>query len=908
MKSLQIILTIFASLFALNAFGQGSLRGRVIDENNLPLPGALVYVDSQGKGTATDVNGEFRLVNIDAGDQELIISYLGYEKLTKTVTVKSGETTVIDFQFEAAKALDEVIVYGQSGSQARALNQQKNAMNIVNVISADQVGRFPDSNIGDALKRVSGIYVQYDQGEARFANIRGTAPQLNSVTINGERIPSAEAENRSVQLDLIPSDMIQTIEVSKAVTPDMDADAIGGAVNLVTRAAPYDTRISATAGSGYNLIAEKPMVNGSFVLGDRYLNDKLGVIVSASVFNHHLGSDNMEAEWTEYESDSGVKKIGLKEQQIRQYYLQRLRQSYSASLDYKLNENHTIYLKGMYNHRNDWENRFRTKLELDDYDFETDSYVVDKIARETKGGANDKFRRLEDQRVYSLALSGDHQFGKLVADWSTSYSKASEERPQERYITYEGSTEDMVKFTGGNETPMPNNFFDFNSGYKYELDEVTEENQYTEEENVTARLNFTLPISEGLYANKLKFGGALKMQSKSRNNEFFEYDVDGLDNVVFDNKSKSNYLVGDYQIGSFVSEEYLGNLDLTQYEKESVNDEIAGNFDAQETVTAGYLMLDQKLGDKLSAIVGLRMEKTAVEYEGLVYDDDQGTLTATERASSDYTNFLPAIHLKYELSSNSNVRVAWTNTLARPNYFDLVPYQLIVQEDEEIEIGNPNLEATTAMNFDLLYDYYFSNVGIVTAGAFYKGISNYIINQVTELESGTYAGYDQSQPINAGDALVYGLEFGVQRRLNFLPAPLNNLNVYLNYTYTQSETDNFNLEDREDEVLPLQGTAENAFNASLMYQSKKFSLGVSFNYSSDFIDEFGGEAAEDRYYDKVTYLDANASYMITDNFRFYVEANNLLNQPLRYYQGTSSYTMQTEFYAPRVSFGLKFDM
>ena len=160
--------------------------------------------------------------------------------------------------------LQEVQVKGAFQGQKKAINTQKNNLGITNVVSADQVGKFPDSNIGDALKRISGINVQYDQGEARFGQVRGTSADLSSVTINGNRVPSAEGDTRNVQLDLIPADMIQTIEVSKVVTPDMDGDAIGGSINLVTKNSPYKRTINATAGSGYNWISEKAQLNLGF--------------------------------------------------------------------------------------------------------------------------------------------------------------------------------------------------------------------------------------------------------------------------------------------------------------------------------------------------------------------------------------------------------------------------------------------------------------------------------------------------------------------------------------------------------------------------------------------------------------------------------------------------------------------
>jgi len=269
MKRLTAIFLLFFLMSnAFFAFAQktGSITGRVIDSDNLALPYANIQVESSTKGSVTDLNGYFVILGLKPGFYELTVSYIGFLPQKQTVEVIEGKTQSVDFVMQPGIELQEIIVEGSMKGQAKALNAQRNSSNIVNVISSDQIGRFPDANIGDALKRIPGINVQYDQGEARFGNIRGTAPQLNSVSINGDRVPSAEAEIRSVQLDLVPSDMIQTIEVNKAVTPDMDADAIGGSINLVTRSNPYSRRLSVNLGSGYNVLAQKPQYQGSLVL------------------------------------------------------------------------------------------------------------------------------------------------------------------------------------------------------------------------------------------------------------------------------------------------------------------------------------------------------------------------------------------------------------------------------------------------------------------------------------------------------------------------------------------------------------------------------------------------------------------------------------------------------------------
>ncbi len=918
-------LSIFLAVAAMNVQAEqsGIIKGRVLDPDNLALPGANVFIETTHKGAVTDNYGYYTITGIPGGAYELTVTYIGFISEKKQIVVEPGKTAVVNFSLKAGIVeLSEVVVTGQLYGQSKALNTQMNKPSISNIISSDQVGRFPDANIGDALKRIPGINVQYDQGEARFGNIRGTAPQYNSVMVNGERIPSAEAEDRTVQLDLVPADMIQAIEVNKAVTPDMDADAIGGSVNLVTRSAPYDRRMSFTLGSGYNMLAEKPIYNGALILGDRFFNNKLGIIASASYYNHDLGSDNFEAEWDYMDENNKDGSAFAEETQIRQYYLQRIRQSYSLSLDYKPNANHTLFANGIYNHRNDWENRYRTVYKDIEYDEDSDSWMG-VMEKETKGGNPDtKNARLEDQRMMSFALGGDHQFGNIRADWTASYSKASEERPNERYIGYE--VEDLTFTTDFSDQGAPKitgvspaSSADFSPDYSFA--EITEEFQFTEDIDKNFKLNFTIPMLENEYKNSLKVGVRYKGKEKMRDNKKLEYaplDEDAFNAATLnhlEDLTKDNFLAGDYATGKQVSEEYLAGLDLTNaslFEEEEDIEEKSENFNATEDVIGGYVMLNQNIGPKLFLIAGVRIEQTSLEYQGYEFDADEETATQTEKVSDSYLNVLPGLHLKYDFNKTAILRAAWTNTLARPNYFALVPFKAIEREDNEIAIGNPDLIPTTSMNFDLMFEKYFRTIGIVSAGVFYKDIKDFIVIETREdylFEGTTWDTY--SRPINGGNAGIFGFEFAAQRQLDFLPGFLKGFGVYANYTYTTSSVSDFRIEGREDDDdISLPGTAEHTLNGSLSYDSKRFSFRASANYTTAFVDEFGEEKFYDRYYDKAIHLDINANYAVTPEIRVYAEANNLLNQPLHYYQGISSRLMQAEYYNVRFQLGAKLDL
>ena len=910
-----------------NVVKQGTIRGRIIDASKQTLPGASIYIENLRTGVTSDVNGYYTFSNLNPGTYTIKISYVGYSPVEMKITIPAGKTLEKDVVLNEGLELQEVVVGGAFQGQRRAINSQKNSLGITNVVSADQVGKFPDSNIGDALKRISGINVQYDQGEARFGQVRGTSADLSSVTINGNRIPSAEGDTRNVQLDLIPADMIQTIEVNKVVTPDMDGDAIGGSINLVTKNSPYKRTITATAGSGYNWISEKAQLNLGFTYGDRFFNDKLGIMLSASYQNAPSGSDDVEFVW---DTDSKGT-ICLTDYQIRQYYVTRERQSYSAAFDWDINANHKLFFKGIFNNRNDWENRYRLTLKdlNKDVNKKKEGAVADNKASvrlQTKAGSpNNRNARLERQRTMDFTLGGEHLFGKLSMDWNASYARASEERPNERYLGYELKKQNFdidlsdirrpyASAQAGSTLILNNNF---------SLQELTEQQEDIVEKDLKFSMNFKLPLVKGFYSNQLRFGAKVVDKSKDKDLEFYDYepvDEKAFNSNSFSNTSEQNrngYMPGEkYKAGTFISKEYVGGLDLNNsslFNKTENLEELAGEYKARETVTAGYLRFDQNFGKKLSAMVGLRLENTHLKYNGrkltLNDDGDPESLTVTPDVKDSYLNILPSVLLKYNVNEDFKIRGSFTETLSRPKYSALIPNVNINNKDSELTLGNPELTPPTSFNFDLSADYYFKSVGLVSIGIYYKDINDFIVTQTVrgyEYEGNSYDKF--MQPRNAGDANLLGVEVGYQRDFGFIAPTLKCVGFYGTYTYTHSKVNNFNFTGRENEKdLKLPGSPEHTANASLYFEKGGLNVRLSYNFASDFIDEMGESAFYDRYYDKVNYMDVNASYTFGKKLRttFYAEANNLLNQPLRYYQGISERTMQSEHYGVKVNAGVK---
>ncbi|MFT3824563.1 MAG: TonB-dependent receptor [Chitinophagaceae bacterium] len=955
MKQFRLTLLFFFVAITAGFAQNGHIAGVVIDNvQKLSLPGASITLSPGNRHTVADEYGKFVFANIPAGSYTVEVSYVGFKNSSQKAEVASGKTTSVHLSLEDGIIVGkEVLVLGDRlRGQAKALNQQKNSGNITNIVNADQIGRFPDANIGDAIKRVPGITMQNDQGEARNIVIRGMGPEFNSVTMNGERIPSAEGDNRRIQMDLIPADMIQTVEVNKTLTADMDADAIGGSVNLVTRAAPNGLRISGTIAGGYNPIRKTFIGTGNFIIGNRFANQKLGVVLSGSFNKNKYGSDNVESVW----SKDANGKTFVSDNDIRVYDELRIRRSLALSVDFKINALNTIYLTGNYNWRDDKENRYRLRHRYrgDEDSYDTDliydgagnitGYTNGEVLRQTKGGldnSRNQSRRLEDQRVRSLGLRGEHLFGKLGTEWSVQYAKASEKRPNERYINMGRRSITITQDISDPENPL---LTDATPLANYNrLNELTEQFQDQYEQDINAKLGFTLPVSViPSQKGSLLFGARLRTKKKVRNNTFFAYEPtgdneDNFDNItmlpLIDRTNSGFYPGGKYVAGQFIDPKFLGTLQLKDASLFEESDEraeyLAGNYSAKEVITAGYIALKQNITEQFTANIGLRVEHTSNNYTGNIVEDEED-LKGTSNLKNGYTDVLPNLNLRYAVTKNFILKGAWTYAIARPRYYDLVPYFNILPGDQEISVGNPKLEPVRSMNLDLMAEQYFKSVGIISGGLFYKKINRFFYTYVDKnYTAAKFASDfpDVTNPIATGDqwsftqrrngdgATVWGFEAAIQRQLDFLPGFWKGFGVYLNYTYTHSKAKGIydaggNLV-RSNVKLP--GAAPHMFNASLSYENKKFVVRLSANYTSSYVDDgddsgYQEDSFYDRYYSKQFFLDANASYAILPKLRVFAEANNLTNQPLRYYQGTSSRTAQLEYYGPRFNLGLKFDI
>jgi TonB-dependent receptor len=589
----------------------------------------------------------------------------------------------------------------------------------------------------------------------------------------------------------------------------MDADSIGGAVNLITRQAVGRLTALFSAAGGYNgLQQDYNQRQFSGAVGGRMNGGRLGLLVSFSGSSLQRGSENFEAEY-----DDG----DLADLQLRDYQVDRSRYGVNLTGDVRISPTASLVLKGTFNEFKDYEvnNRIR---------FRPGNRRIEHVLK----------NRQQDQHIRSISAGGNHVLGQgqqTFLDYRIGWSQAAEFQP-DRLDTIFRQTNINFSPNVSADAIDPNNIQpnpSANNAANARLNVWETERFETTDRDVTGSFNVRTPLAfSANAASFLKFGAKIRDKRKDRLFEIGEASPEGvvlfpqLQDTTFDNARFLEFQAAGY--GAFpginpeASRAMYNALPADAYEINPEGD--ASTYDATERVYAGYVMAEWYLGSKLTVVPGVRVESTTVDYAGneVIYNAD-GDYESTRAVSGGdtYTFVLPGAHLRYALTDRTNIRAAYTRTIARPNYYDLVPYQLVIQEDNEIEKGNSALKPTSSNNLDLLAEHYFRSIGVVSGGMFYKRMSDYVYTfRVREDAFGDV--YTVTQQRNGDDASLWGAEISLQNRLTFLPAPLDGLGVYVNYTWTDSSA---TFPDRTGSAK-LPGQSAHLGNISFWYEKRGF--------------------------------------------------------------------------------------
>lgn len=967
---LVFLLGMLVSMPAL-AQNKGNLRGTITDKEGNSLPGASVSMKGSTLGAASDMNGEYVLQGIPAGPVEFEVNYLGFKRISEVITIEAGKTVAKNFVMEENSVqLGSVVVSAVVGGQQRALNQQKMSDNMMQVISADQMGKFPDPNVADALKRLSGITT-----DGKEVQLRGTPASFTNININGEQIMSSqEGGKRNESLDVIPTDLLASMEVQKTLLPSNDGDAIAGVINMRTGTArTLSPKFSVDLGSGYASLREKVNFNAKagyaqrFAPSDNNPNGVLGVSANFSYLRNNEGYDRLEAEaWEPYKlTNKSTGEVVSEEEYMptdvryRQQTSKTTRNGLTVALDVAPTINTKFTLSMIYNQRKDDAERFRNRIRFRDNG--KGYYLMDdgSIGSERMRNITQVSTQYEKINNININLDGESTIGSWKVDGGLFFTK-SKRNYESEMMGFQGPEWRAGKKVNGVTIPagtvvgvMPSISTKYlaasyifepfgamgtdapDAMSRYNLYIVENNNQITEGKNFTVRANADKNYFIKDYASTLSFGFKGKFMDNTGETpdgtntySFTSSGANNLSNLLYKEQLNTKFLNNNIKFGIAPSfdktKEYMNNPanagDITLNEYFSNMNRDGAYYDAQEKVFAGYIMNKTQI-DKVMLLAGVRVEHTKVKYKANVIapyvdpnapvqNDDPSLFNAYRstlvKESLDYTKVLPNLQLKADMSDNTVLRLSWTTGYSRPNILDLVPRQGVVQDLQRVTIGNPELKAAYSNNYDILIEQYLPSVGILSLGAFHKNISNFQYLNEGILDDPNNE-YNGWQVIQTKNGDAAKV-FGAEITLN---SSLKFLPSFLkNLVFTSNYTYVFSqaTTDEHRGVTRLPGQAENSANMALAYSTDRFTLQASANYMGSFINALGSNSERDIWQDDRWQLDLNGSVKIYKGLTFWVEAVNVLNSESYAYFGNKDrvYKLQYNGFTGRGGFSYKF--
>lgn len=827
------------------------IKGKVLDASTGDeiTGAAIILKDNPEKWAVSGLDGSFSMQLESDTEHVILCSLIGY-KDTELSYSPAGEPMVIRLQPDTIMldgATVSAEIKGKTEAGARAI--EKTSLSVMNVMSARAIELSPDLTVANAIQRMSGVTVERNSsGEGQYAILRGMDKRYNYTLVNGVKIPSPDNKNRFVPLDIFPSEMLDRLEVTKALTADMEGDGIGGAVNLVMKDAPERMEVNANLATGYNALyfnrdfesfshragqmmspyermgrpedyavtmddfttenmhlrsaRPRPDVIGGFSFGDRYFNNRLGLMLAVSYQNLFRGKD------TDLYYVSGSSGNGTEN---RTYSEEQSRLGAHAKLDYRFNGRHKLMLYAGY---------------------------MDLRESEVRNGQNRKdwIVKMQWNRQYIIntTLKGEHSFlekNRLKLDWTGVFSKAYSTSPDNSKI-----------------------YINMQQPHLYNTDSAEKRWEHNSDRDFAFYANLSYDFSFGLeHSLLLKAGGIYR--NKIRDSFFNEYTFDsatGREDLQYYGSDWTNF----------------DQLLLTPRAYGNIGDPL--NYDAWENIAAGYFMARYNWKG-LEVIAGVRTEHTD---QGYTLDFPRKT---ESEGDQNYTDILPSVHLKYNVHKNANLRFSYGRSINRPGFFEIVPYT-VLNEDYD-EKGNPELQHTVADNLDLRYEFFPKSSEQFMVGLFWKNLQNPIEYGLINEGQATYI-----SPMNFGNAMNAGVEIDIMKYFKWF-------GIKANYTWTKSSiTTNKRLREGTEVVTvtqtrPLYGQAAHVANLSLLFNFPKCGIEaqVSGSYTGKRLSEISNWLDNDIWEAGYMQLDASIEKTFKAGFSIFAKASNLLDTPvLRY--------------------------
>ena len=855
-----------------------------------PLIGTVVRVkELPNVGTTTGLDGSFTLHELpDKGKYTLVVSFMAYK--TKEIVVDVANDDKVDIPMdEDLKQLGEVVVTGRREyrSDRSAVESVKNAGNVLNVMSQQSIQLSPDVNVASVLQRVSGVTMERDaSGEASYAILRGMDKRYNYTLVNGVKIPSPDDKNRYIPLNIFPSDLMDRLVVSKSLTADMEGDAAGGVVDMVMKDAPSCFQLQANAAIGttdyfwkdgrdylnsnrsdytkkapYEAFGSEykasmsdfkngpmqlkshsmpaPNFIGGLSVGNRFWNDRLGVMLAGSIQNTFRGT---ERTYNSVKMASGEQAMYISKLNHRYYSIHDLTTGVHAKVDLTLPK-HKIEWYNMYVRTNSKGVRYNNSIGTEYIG--ANSYTQD-----------DEIRSLSTtQSIFATNLKGTHHLTKnFTLDWSGIFSQAKEEDPDRTYVTLSNSVSTEADADGN---ILSGNLWDTNKNITKTFPKDAERRfQHNMDTDWAGYINLTYDTHFANDVEALWKAGA-QYRRKERSNRYYSYIFSPADNAQ---DLDGNGL------------EQFDNVDWVCKTPYSQASQL--NYNSKEHIGGAYAMvtLKTKLGE---LIAGFRAEHTNQIYTMLQHFRNMG-----QTGEQSYWDYLPSASLKWTPTKNMNIRLSYYRSINRPGFYEIVPYQIMGEEYQEK--GNPNLKRARIDNIDLRWEWFPSKTEQILAGVFYKYLKDPIeqvfVTSDGKIGAGTDAYY---MPDNLGNAKNMGFEIDVIKYIR-------HFGIKANYTYTYSKITTSKREYKEGSAeyksgvtqsRPLVNQAPHTANISLLYKDTE--NGWNAQLASSFT---GAKLAlvspfkDADQWDKAMFgIDLSAEKQFKNGFSIFFKANNLLD-------------------------------
>lgn len=833
---------------------------------------------------------------------------------------------------------DEIIVQGSNLSRARAIGQKQNDSRLIEALGADELGQFPDRNVGESLNRMPGVSMLVEKGEGRFVQIRGINPALNNITINGVQMGSPEQEGggRAAPMDVISGGVLGGVQVVKTPTADMDSQGIGGTVNvettmpfdrnealygyLTTRLGYESVRPESEAYGGHDPRAVDAMVSG------KNEDSTVGWLLGATWSDREYVAQGIYQD--DWDQSSGV---GLPVNVKNNYYIiGRERTNFNGALEFRPMANSQYFVRGFYASWDEYQHRNRYEQ----------NFTAGVVPQSETNGVSGPNRiapniRLEDveKEMMSLSVGGENTFNDVTVSYLVQQNQNEMSEPYSYWEFRSGSifgpntwTRDgdgVVTITPDAGTPDRRDPDYMDLRRVRFLDSDMDEDSQIAKVDVLWEYNPDLTIKAGV-----KYSATERMVDQERQ----RFNPGTLDLTLgtspaftqggFTNDVGSDNAPNIWMDVDALNAFYLDGSNADYFEADEGDNFVASNaadYDVEENILAAYVMGTTYVGD-LEVIGGLRVEQTDVSARGKALNGNTASWTS---ASADYTNVIPSLIANYRINDEWIARAGVTRALGRPGFETIAP-RATVSEDggpvASVNIGNPGLDPRQSWNYDLALEWYPAPLSIVSVSAFYKDISDELVGSTTSLTSQAQMNselaargllgavdtsgltrLDLSTTVNASSASLEGLELMGQTQFAFLMPPFDGLGVSATFTKLDGETH------LPAGTQPLVGQPETTYAFSLFYQDDRIDASVSYAYNDSFLTDLNDDP--DLVLDQGEFgrWDAKVNYNINDNLRVFLEGVNLNDEPTSEFQGgRSHWNTEYEYVGRTFFFGVSY--